>query len=329
MSKFGDLSLREAGFAVKMFLENQEPTIVLGKVFDSKVLPANETKTMLFHRAIPKAAISTPLTEGVTPAGSGFQMEKVTSTIDQWGDFIPITDQVEDFHPDNILGEMQKELAKSSGATFEKVRWGVARSGTQVAYTNGASRAAVNTPLTRTKLRAAIRLLERNKAQKITTVMGSTVNYGTRSVEPAYVCYAHTDCEQDIRDMTGFINVVDYGPRKTICDEEIGSVEKVRFVLSADLDPYLDAGGAAGSTMVTNLGTSADVYPFIVVGQHALGDIAFKGKNAVTPTMLKSNTPRGGDDLGQRGSLGWKGYYTALVLNHQWMVRIEAAVTKY
>jgi len=328
MSKYGDMSLREAGYAARKFLENQEPTIVLGKVFDSKPLPANETKVAIFHRSIPKAAVTTPLTEGISPAASGFNFEKVQVTIDQWGDYVPITDQLVDFHTDDVIGELQKELGKSSGATLEKVRWGVAKSGTQVIYANGASRSAVNTPITRTKLRGAIRLLERNKAAKITEVLNSTVDYGTRSVEPAYVCFAHTDAEQDIRDMTGFINVVDYGPRKRICDEEIGSVEKVRFVLSADLDPFLDAGGAPSTTVVSNGGSAADVYPFIVVGAHALGDVAFKGKNAVTPTMLKPNTPRGGDDLGQRGSMGWKAYYTALVLNHLWLVRIEAAVTR-
>lgn len=323
---YGDITPRTAGHVVRKFLERVEPTIVLGRVFDGKPLPKGETKTVKMRRSVPLAALDTPLTEGVTPSSQGYSVQDVNATVDQWGGFQELTDVIDDTHEDPVLGEMTDLLADQAGATMEKVRYGIAKAGTQVVYANGTARNAVNTPISRTKVRAAVRLLNRNKASKITRIMASSTEYGTKSVEAAYLCFAHTDAESDIRDMTGFISVADYGSRTAICPEEIGTVENVRFILSPDLAPFPDAGGAKG-TMVSTTGTSADVYPFIIVGQHALGDVPFKGRNAMTPMVLNPNTPRGGDPLGQRGTVAWKGYYTAVRLNEQWMVRAEAAVT--
>lgn len=44
--------------------------------------------------------------------------------------------------------------------------------------------------------------------------------------------------------------------------------------------------------------------------------------------VLNPNTPRGGDPLGQRGSLGWKAYRTAEILYDMWMARGEVAVSR-
>jgi N4-gp56 family major capsid protein len=55
--------------------------------------------------------------------------------------------------------------------------------------------------------------------------------------------------------------------------------------------------------------------------------VPLKGKKAVTPMVLNPNKPRGGDNLGQRGSVGWKTYSNTVILNDAWMARLEAAVT--
>ncbi|MCD2476522.1 N4-gp56 family major capsid protein, partial [Staphylococcus aureus] len=70
-----------------------------------------------------------------------------------------------------------------------------------------------------------------------------------------------------------------------------------------------------------------DVYPIVIVGQDAYGTVALKGATAITPMVLNPGTPRGGDPLGQRGTVGWKTYFTAIRLNEAWMARLEVAVT--
>ena len=81
-----------------------------------------------------------------------------------------------------------------------------------------------------------------------------------------------------------------------------------------------------GLTVSTG-GTSADVYQTVIMGQEAWGTVPLKGKDSITPMILNPGTPRGGDELGQRGSVAWKTWHTSVVLNEAWINRIESAVT--
>jgi N4-gp56 family major capsid protein len=78
--------------------------------------------------------------------------------------------------------------------------------------------------------------------------------------------------------------------------------------------------------MRSTTGTSADVYPVLFVARDSYGVVSLKGKEAVQMMVLNPNMPRGGDQLGQRGSVGWKALHTAVILNQLWMVRAEVAV---
>ena len=130
--------------------------------------------------------------------------------------------------------------------------------------------------------------------------------------------------------MAGFTPVAEYGSRKPVCPEEIGSVEDVRYVLSPELNPFTDAGASyngSGTAMVSTSGTSADVYPILYFGKEAFGTVPLKGAGAITPMVLNPGKPDKSDPLGQRGYVSWKTYFTAVILNQSWMARLEVAVT--
>ena len=44
--------------------------------------------------------------------------------------------------------------------------------------------------------------------------------------------------------------------------------------------------------------------------------------------VLNPNVQYGGDPLGQRGSISWKAYRTAVILYDFWMCRVEVAAGK-
>ena len=111
-------------------------------------------------------------------------------------------------------------------------------------------------------------------------------------------------------------------------ESEIGTVENVRYVTSTVFESWADGGGTkagSGTTMISTSGTAADVYPVIYLCPDAFGIVPLKGKNAIAPIVMNPNTPRGGDPLGQRGSVGWKTYFTAVILNQAWCARCEVA----
>ncbi len=52
-----------------------------------------------------------------------------------------------------------------------------------------------------------------------------------------------------------------------------------------------------------------------------------KGKRAITPMVLNPGTPSKSDPLGQRGFVSWKTYLASVILNENWLARLECAVT--
>ena len=103
-------------------------------------------------------------------------------------------------------------------------------------------------------------------------------------------------------------------------------VEEFRFVLSAEFAPYADSGAAVGATgLYSTTGALVDVYPMIVTGQEAWGNVMLRGADAIKETWVAPNTPSGGDPMGLRGYAGAKFYYDALILNQGFMAVVESA----
>jgi N4-gp56 family major capsid protein len=330
-TQYGDIGSRTAAWAATQMLRHAEPVLVLNKFGQSKPLPTNSTNTVKFRRPKVYGAISTPLQEGVTPTAQKFQYEDVTCVMKQWGGLFEISDQVADMSEDPVLSDAAVSAGEQAAATVEAVTYGVVRAGTNVFYANGTSRTSVNTPISLTKQRAVTRGLKAQKAMMIASVLGASANIQTKPIEAAFVAVCHTDAESDIRQMAGFTPTSQYGQRSMVHERELGSVEDVRYVTSPDLGSIADGGAAyagSGSSMVTTSGTSADIYPVLYFGRESYGLVPLKGKSALTPTVVNPNKPDKSDPLGQRGYVGWKTYFNAVVLNELWMARLETAVSQ-
>lgn len=323
---YGDISPRTAGTIARELLERAVPLLIIEKFCQAKHLPSNSTKTMKFRRYNSLALATTALTEGVTPTGKTLTTKDVDVTLAQYGDFVELSDVIADTHEDPVLQETMGILGEQAAETLETLRFNVIKAGTSVKFANGGARNAVNTKISTALQRQVIRELKKQNAKVFTQVVRSTAAYGTENVAPSYVALCHTDCINDIMDMTGFVPVEKYGNYGAIYEGEIGKVEGVRYIATTVFKPWADAGGAKGTMLSTN-GTSADVYPIIYLARDAVATIPFKGKNAVTPMVLNPNQPRGGDPLGQRGSCAWKTYSATVILNDAWMYRLEVAVT--
>jgi N4-gp56 family major capsid protein len=326
VSTASGISQRTTVFAEREMLKHAGPVTVLDKFGVTKRMPKNKGVVIKFRRPKVFTAVTIPLVEGVTPESTAFEYEDVTATLRQYGQVVTITDVIEDTHEDPVLQDASRQAGENIGRTIEALTYAVVRAGTNVFYANGSARNAVNTVITLSKQRAVTRFLNAQKAKKITTMLAASPNYATKAIEAAYVAVGHTDLEADIRGLAGFTPVASYGSRQPLCSEEIGSVEDVRYILSPDLTPFADAGGAKGA-MVSTTGTSADVYPIMFFGQEAYGVVAVRGVGAVEPTIIPVGTKTKDDPLGQRGYIGWKTWFVAVRLNEAWMARLEVAVT--
>lgn len=341
---YGDISPAVAAWATVRMLKRALPLLVFEKFGQTYPMPTNSTQTAKFRRYFLSGATgsagngagafytplaTTPLVEGVTPDGRSLANQDYTVQLAQYGDFVTITDVVNDTHPDNILAEATDLLGENAAETVETLRYNVLKAGTNVFYANQvASRALVATKITLADQRRVTTALNRQNAKKITSVVASTADFNTKSVEAGYAAVVHPDLETDIRDMTGFKPVSDYGPHTTPWEGEIGSVEQVRYISTTVAKPFEGAGVAVASAplMRSNLGVNVDVYPVIYFARDAFGIVPLKGHSSMTP-MVVNPKPAAGDPLGQRGTVGWKLWTATVILQDAFMARLEVTAT--
>lgn len=321
---YGDISPRTAAYAIAEMLKRGDEEMILEKFGQTYVLPQKSSKTAIFRRfeALPLA--TTPLVEGVTPTGTKPTITDIPVTLEQYGDYIPFSDVILDTHEDPILKEYSGLLMQQAAETVETIRWNVVKAGTNRIFANGTQRTDVNTPISLALQRKATRALKRQRGKHITSIVSSDARFRTEPVEAAFVAICHSDVENDIRNMEGFIPTKQYGTVSPWANE-IGAVEDVRYVRSVLFTPFADAGGAKGS-MISTTGTSADVYPVIYFARDCYGIVPLKGKNAMS-IMVVNPKPAASDPLGQRGTAGWKMMQNSVILNDLWMVRLEVAAT--
>lgn len=325
-------------------LAHSVPVEVLGITGQQKQMPKNVGDTVVYRRWLPYGgstssvlAINTwnqvdpnaALTvEGVTPPADVLAPQDISVTLNQYSVLYAVTDKIVDLYEDDVPEEMKQQTGERMGLIRELVRYGALKAGTNKYYSGGSSRSGVNAKISLNILRKVSRSLQANHASRITRILSPSPNFATAPVEAAYLVFAHTDCEADIRDLPGFKHVSEYGSRQPVSDYEIGSVENFRFITSPELIAYANAGAAIGATgLFSTGGTNVDVYPFLMVGENAWGQVALRGAASLDVTWLPPGSKDKNDPLGQRGYIGAKTYFNCVVLNQGWMAVAEAGVT--
>ncbi len=341
MQTYSLVPSRNLIMAEREMLKHAMPIKVLSTFGTQKQIPQNKTDTVVFRRALPIDAgsngapsITTSnylLQEGVTPGSRTIAYQDVQVTVQQYGVLMKLSSKAEAMYEDDIPGDMVKLVGEHMASIEELISYGVVRGGTNVVYANGSARNAVNTAITLNKLRQAARQLEAAHAHLVTEKLAASVNYGTSAIEPSYLVFIHTDMEADFRNLTGFVPVAKYGSQKPVHEREVGAVERFRIVTSPYFKPFLAAGGSiTAGTFLSNGGTSgttADVYPCMVVAQEAWGQVALKGMGAIQPIYLPAKQITHANPMGQFGYVGANFYKNAVRLNENWMVRVEAAAS--
>lgn len=326
---YGDIGARVGLFAVAAFLVHAQPNLILERFATTQAMPKNKGQTIKWRRPIPFAISTEQLVEGVTPSPQGFQYEDVTGIIAQYGSWVGLSDVILDTHEDENLKTITMLAGEQAALTKERILWNMMIGGTNVVYSGTAtSRATVIAPVDEGDLRLIQRTLKVALAKPITKMIDASPKIATQPVAPGYIAIGHTNYEQDLRALVGFIPRENYSnTAKLLHEQEIGKFEDIRFILSPHFTNFAGAGGAVASGVLLTAG-NADVYPMVVFGQDAFAATPLKGMESAN---IAVKNPQMGvsyeDPLGQRGFVAWKMWYSATRLNEAWIVRLEAAVT--
>lgn len=316
-------------------LAHAMPVEVLGITGMQKQVPKNQSDTVVFRRYLPYGGTDNKwitgsnvatfagdhiTQEGVTPSADTLSATDITVQLLQYSVLYAVTDKTVDLYEDDVPAEMKKQTGERVGLVREMVRYGALKACTNLFYAGGSSTGTVDETLSLNFLRKIARTLLANHCKQITSILAPSPNFATAPVEAGFLVFVHTDMEPAIRDLPGFKHVAEYGQRKPVHEMELGSVERFRFISSPELAATIDSGAAVGSTgLYSTTGTYIDIYPCLVVGEDAWGQVALRGMDSIDVTYLPPGQKDKNDPLGQRGYIGAKTYMAASVLNNGWM----------
>jgi N4-gp56 family major capsid protein len=319
------------------------PVEVLALGCEMKPFPKNQGDNITYRRWLPYGATTTNAntinrwsvtaaahitTEGVTPAAETITPQDVNVQLQQYAALYSYSDKAADLYEDDIPAEQKEQLGERMGLVREMIRYGSMKACTNAFFSGGTTRATVDEIIGLNFLRRIAQGLMANHAKMKNRVLSASSNYDTSAIEAGFLVFHHTDLEPDIRDIPGYVPVAKYAQRKVINEYEHGSVERFRFIGSPELAAYADSGAAiAGTDLFSTTGTSADVYPIIVVGANGCFDIALRGSRSFDITVLPHTQKDKSDPLGQRGYVGASFWSAVLVANNGWMAVGEVART--
>lgn len=276
------------------------------------------SNTIRFRRYGNLAAATTPLSEGVTPAGKQLSQTVITAIVQQYGDFITVTDVVDYESPDPELMIAAEILGDQAGDTLDQIARDILAAGTNVQYANGAgARASIDSTdkISLVEIKMATRTLKNNNTRKITTMIAPSTGYNTEPVNACFVGICSPDTTYDLDALDGWTPIEKYSSQMGVMEGEVGKIKEVRFVETTNAKVF-EGAGAAG----------IDVHATLIFGRDWYGVTRISGeamKNIVKPLGSAGTA----DPLDQRATSGWKATFVTKILNDDFGVRIEHAVS--
>lgn len=330
---FGDLEVEEAIRIQQDMLPNVTRNLITARFATEHIKNQNESAVVRFRRMEKLPYGDEPLSEGVTPNWDSVTQRIVTTELKQFGRYITTTDLMDAFGQlpyQQIITEIQATQAaeQMEFLNFKKFRAGsnvfrVDHSGASVA-----NRSQVNGKITTTMIAQAVRKLEEEDCEKITSIVTPSRDVASEPIRASYVAVCHPNLRVDLELLTDFVPVEKYSNASVAFEGEMGAYKGVRFVQSTIYEPFKGAGAAPNAGVsVLATGGASDVYPVIIYGANSIGVVRLGGLNSIIPVVHRPDSPSKEDPLNQRGSIGYKYMYGNVILRDEFIMRLEVAVS--
>lgn len=248
-----DLSTEMKTYYSDYLVDIAEKKLVHSQFAQKHPIPKNGGKTIEFRRYTRLNKATTPLTEGVTPTGNSLKVTKIEATIEQYGDYIELSDILDLTAIDNNLVWATKLLGIQSGETLDTLTREVLHSGTVVQYGDGLSKLSRSEldetdKLSVKAVRMAVRTLKNNLAEKVDG--------------QSYVAIVHPDSVYDLTGDQDWVNASQYAGSTQIFEGEIGKIHGVRFIETTEAKKFVAADlseAARELTYASNAGSDITI----------------------------------------------------------------------
>lgn len=317
-----DLSIEMKEYYSGYLVDVAQPKLVHSQWAQKHPIPRNGGKIIEFRRYTKFAKATTPLTEGVTPSGRSLKVTKVNATVEQYGDYVELSDRLLTEAIDNNLVHATELLGVQSGETIDTITREVLNSGTNVQYGAGklaryllvGGESSGNDYMTVDMIRLARRNAKKNLAEPIDG--------------ESYVGIIHPDAVYSLTGDSDWKDVTKYARPEDMFSGEIGKLHGIRFVETTEAKKIVaeDLSAAARTLTVASV---ADAVITIDETLTAADQAALAGREilvqgaqytvseAAASTITCTENVTGADgDIIYPGEAGAKGrdVYTLLVI---------------
>lgn len=209
----------------RKLLETMKPELVHGKDAQKRPLPANNGKRTNFRRTTPFAAITTPLTEGVTPDGQLIVQTGFSVMVKPYGGHIEITNELSMIHLDNMHKEKSQLLADQAALSVDTISRDAINAGLNVQYTDAKT--------TRAQLAATSVLKDSDIKKAVRTLKRANVK---RFSDGFFHAIVHPDVIFDLTSAANsyWVDVAKYQDKSRIEKYELGTMFGVKFFESTN-----------------------------------------------------------------------------------------------
>ena len=246
----GRLSAEMKTYYGMELLENAKPQLVHNQFAATKPLPVGGGKTVEWRKfgAFDKAL--KPLTEGVTPDGSGISVSYITKELAQYGDYTTVSDLLDLTAIDDVVLEITDRHGSNMGLTLDTVTRNEIQQGKQVIYAPILGADGSQTPvLSRSKLTAQCKMTSELVAKAATQLK----KMNAPTFDGKYVCIIHPSVAFDLRQDEAWIAAHQYAAATELFSGEIGELHGVRFVETTEAKIFRGEDLAAnGRTLTVN-----------------------------------------------------------------------------
>ena len=277
-------------------LENARVELFYAQFGKKQRLPAKHGKTVEW-RKWNTFAKADQLQEGVIPTGQKFGMSYKTGSINQYGTYAAVSDQLEMHAYDDVILGATEEMGASAAETQETLIRDALLVNTNVLYCDNitlATGAVASTPTAPNLMEASTTvmcLLTPDMVAKAVTIMKKN---RVPTINGKYYAVIHPSVAFDLRKSDAWIEAHKYSATSEIFNGEIGELHGCRFIENV-FSPILDGEYANKAGGVT--------YATYFCGKDAYGLIDPEGGAL---EMIIKNKDQAGGPLNQFSTIGYK-----------------------
>jgi N4-gp56 family major capsid protein len=268
----------------------------------------------------------------------------VTEAMVKYGNYLITTEEIDLYNVNSKSAQLMDTLGANAGESLNVLMKGAFSAGAStIRYAGGAANdSAVAAAITLNDIKYSVNQLNVNSAMTFTPMGTSRDAYNNQPIRASYFGICHHDVEEDIRGLTGFIPVEQYGGYTSVEPFEFGAVGGVRWMATEIATIVTGGSGVSdGALRMTGTTNDVDVYQSFIYGKEAVGSVglgnmhasnAYEMYNPVKPPAVELiyHAPGTGgpfDPYNEIGTIAWKAFFAGKVLNSSWIMQLRTAAS--